>query len=286
MGKKCIFPVFLVLALILSACGGGSAINTISGNTQIPLSYPQLTTPSGSACMGVADPDVLGAMVFETAQPLNSKPWGCLIVNAAEKQPVFDGQRSARFEVRPSDCSASGSFNDCTNDRSRHEINETSVGPTQGQIITWEEKIFIPTQPRFRPRGGNIMFLTQINYMDSSNYGTLAYLEVAQDGALMIRTHIGMTFNILNQYVVHRDPIDKWIKFKFEVKSTILSDGYLKVYVNDQLVVDENRQTLPTATAVNMLKIGIYNAFKSQAAEAFDTQIVYFDGLTKVVKPF
>lgn len=278
----------LALAALLSACGGGGSgvTNTTSGGTQNAFSYPLLTTPSGSTCVGVSAPDVFGSMVFETAQPINAKSWGCLLVESADKQAVFDGHQSARFEVRPGDCSANSGFNDCVNDRSRHEINESGIGPTQGQIITWEERIFIPSQPRFRPKGGNIMFLSQINFIDSANYGTVAYIEVAQDGSLMIRTHVGMTFNILNQYVVHRNPVDKWVKFKFEVKSTAQPDGYLKVYVDDQLVVDETRQTLPTPTSVNWLKMGIYNAFKSQATEAYDTQIVYYDGLSKVVKPF
>lgn len=267
-------------ALTLTGCGGGS------GGTQSPLYFPLLTTPNGSSCEGNVGTDVFATMEFATAQPINAKTWGCLIVEAADKQPVFDGHQSARFEVRPNDCSANSGFNDCLNDRSRHEINESGIGPTQGQTITWEERIFIPSQPRFRPSGRNIMFLTQINFTDSSNYGTLAYIEVRQDGALMIRTHVGLTWTILNQYVVHQNPVDKWVKFKFEVKSTSQPDGYLKVYVDDQLVVDETRQTLPTPTSVNWLKIGIYNAFKSQAIEPYENQVVYYDGLSKSAMPF
>jgi hypothetical protein len=130
------------------------------------------------------------------------------------------------------------------------------------------------------------MFLSQINFSDKDNYGTIAYIEVAQDGSLMIRTHVGLTFNILNQYLVSQNPVDRWVKFKFQVKSTSQPDGYLKVYVDDQLLVDETRQTLPTPTSVNRLKIGIYNSFKSRATESYDTQIIYYDGLSKVVKKF
>lgn len=242
-----------------------------------------LQTPNGLTCAS-SNADVFGTMAFETSQPIRAKPWGCLVVNAADQQPTWDGHQAVRFEVRPSDCSASSSFDDCANDRSRHEINEAGIGPTQGQILTWEERIFIPSQPKFRPKGGNIMFLTQINFIDDSHYGTVAYIEVAPDGALMIRTHVDLTFNILRKYVVHKNPTDKWVKFKFEVKSTSQPDGYLKVYVDDQLVVDEVRPTLPTPTSVNFLKLGIYNAFKSQAIEPYGTQIVYFDGLSKTVK--
>lgn len=280
--------IFLSLVIVcLVSCGGGGAVTGVGSNgSQNTIYYPLLTTPDGTACVGVAADDIFGSMLFETAQPINAKSWGCLLVNAAGKQPVFDGRQSARFEVRPDDCSANSGFNDCINDRSRHEINESGTNSTQGQIITWEERIFIPKQPRFRPQGRNALFITQINYIDSVNYGTVAYIEVAQDGALMIRTHLGMTFNIFKQYLAHANPVDKWVKFKFEVKSTAMQDGYLKVYVDDQLVVDETRQTLPTPTSSNWLKIGIYNAFKSQATEAYDTQVVYYDGLVKTVRPF
>lgn len=225
-------------------------------------------------------------MVFETAQPINAKPWGCLLVDAADSQPVLEGGQSLRFEVRPDDCSANSGFNDCQNDRSRHEINEAGVGATEGKVLTWEENIFIPTQPRFRPQGGNIMFLTQINFVDSTNYGTLAYVEVAQNGSLMIRTHVGLTFQIAKQYVVYPNPADKWIKFKFVVKSTAKPDGYVQVFVDDQLMVHETRQTLPSSTAVNWLKIGIYNAYKSAAVEPYETQVVYYGKLKKTVASF
>lgn len=285
MNMKSILSSFVLVCLV--SCGGGGPVSGVGSNgSQSATTYPLLATPEGTACSGIEADDVFGSMRFETAHPINAKPWGCLLVNASQKQPVFDGRQSARFEVRPDDCSGNSGFNDCVNDRSRHEINESGISPTQGQLITWEERIFIPAHPRFRPQGRNAMFITQINYVDSVNYGTLAFIEVAQDGALMIRTHLGMTFNIFKQYLAHPNPVDQWVKFKFEVKSTAMPDGYLKVYVNDQLIVDETRQTLPTPSSSNWLKIGIYNSFKSQATEAYETQVVYYDGLVKTVRPF
>lgn len=279
--------VAVAAAVLLTACGGGGGGG---GGTlmQVPVTPPapttNLATPNGTTCTGVNQPDVFGTMTFETSQPINATQYGCLVVSAADKQPTFDGTLAARFEVRANDCSASSSFNDCTNDRSRHEINETGVGSTEGQTITWEERVYVPSQPRFRPNGQNIMFLTQINYIDNNNYGTLAYLEVGQSGEFLIRTHVGLTFTILKKYLIKQNPYDKWTHLKFEVKSTAKQDGYLKVYVDGQLVVDETRQTLPTSSSTNWLKLGIYNAFKSAAAEPYDTQVVYFDGLSKSVR--
>ena len=246
--------------------------------------FQVLNTPLGNPCVNVSEVDVLGPMQFETSQSINAKSYGCLIVNSSDSQPAFDGKRSARFEVRPGDCSANTGWDDCPNDRSRHEINESNIGPTQGQVISWDTRVFVPAQPRFRPSGKNIMFLTQINYSDNNNYGTVAFLEVGENNELIIRTHVGLSFQILKKYVVAQNPVNRWVKVRYEIKSSANADGYLKVYVDDALAVDEQRVTLPTSLSKNFLKIGIYNAYKSMASEAYDTQVVYFDGLTKTVK--
>jgi hypothetical protein len=259
-------------------------IISVQGRNAVSSEGSATATPSGTICSEVSDADVFGAMMFETSQPIRAKPWGCLIVSATNNQPVFDGQRSARFEVRLGDCSASSSWDDCTNDRSRHEINETGISATQGQVITWEERVYVPSQARFRPNGGNIMFLTQINYRDNFNYGSLASLEVADNGDFLIRTHTGFNSTILAKVPAAQNPFNRWVPMKFEVKSTTASDGYIKVWADGKLVVNQTRATLPTATAVNWLKVGIYNAFLSQAREPYDTQVVYFDSFKKTIQ--
>jgi len=228
---------------------------------------------------------VFGGEVFETSHPIQAKSHGCLIVNSTDKQPVFDGLRSARFEVRPEDCNASVSFNDCTNDRSRHEINEKEGSSTSGQLLTWEENIYIPKQTRFRPKGKNALFITQINFKNRTDYGTLAYLEIGENGELMVTTHNDFTWVVKKKQVIANSfPVDTWTNIKFEVLSTPQSNGYLRVYLNGKLVVEENRPTLPSNEYSNLLKFGIYNSFKSLASETYATQVIYFDGVKKTVR--
>jgi hypothetical protein len=294
--------VALTVCATLTACGGGgstsssSPIVTIPTTTTPPPAPPPppppppppvdlIATPAGTSCVSERDQDVFGGEVFETSHPIQAKSHGCLIVNSTDKQPVFDGLRSARFEVRPEDCNASVSFNDCTNDRSRHEINEKEGSSTSGQLLTWEENIYIPKQTRFRPKGKNALFITQINFKNRTDYGTLAYLEIGENGELLVRTHNDFTFDIKTLHVIANSfPVDTWTNIKFEVLSTTQSNGYLRVYLNGKLVVEENRPTLPTAESSNMLKMGIYNAFKSRATEAYATQVMYFDGVKKSVR--
>ena len=240
-----------------------------------------LETPAGTSCAGVDVPDVFSTVRFATSHPIRVTAYGCLVVDAADGLPVLDGTQSARFEVRPEDCTASASFDDCTNDRSRHEIQESFVGSTEGQTLVYDTHVYIPSQPRFRPVGDNLLFLTQINYGDPDSYGTVAYLEVGQAGELMIRTHQGLGWDVHEQYVVATNPVDRWVNVRYEIKSTAGSDGFLKVYVDGDLRVDEVRQTLPTPVGANTIKFGIYNAFKSDAEEAYETQVVFFDGIAK-----
>lgn len=240
-----------------------------------------LDTPAGTSCTGVDVPDVFSTVRFDTSHPIRASAYGCLIVDAADGLPVLDGTQSARFEVRPGDCTASAAFDDCTNDRSRHEIQESHVGSTEGQTLVYDTHVYIPPQPRFRPVGDNLLFLTQINYGDPDSYGTVAYLEVGQGGELIIRTHQGLGWDVREQYVVATNPVGRWVNVRYEIKSTAGPDGFLKVYVDGDLRVDEVRQTLSTPVGANTIKVGIYNAFKSDAKEEYDTQVVFFDGIAK-----
>jgi hypothetical protein len=292
----------ILALLLLSACGGGGSTSsptviTVPTFTTAPTPSPPpppplpppvdlIATPAGTSCVTERDPDVFG-VAFDTVNTVQSQSHGCIIVNSTDKQPVFDGLRSARFEVRPEDCGASVSFNDCTNDRSRHEISEKEGASTSGQVITWEENIYIPKQTRFRPKGNgnNALFITQINFKNKADYGTIAYLEIGQNGELIVSTHIDFTWIVKKKHIIANSfPVDTWTNIKFEVLSTAQSNGYIRVYLNGKLVVEENRPTLPTAEHSNMMRFGIYNAFKSLATEPYTTQVIYFDGVKKSVR--
>jgi hypothetical protein len=276
----------LCLVALLAGCGGGGGgddtVTTVPGPVDATLTGV-MVTPTGAPCTDTSI-DATGGLRFETSAPRGAQAYGCLAVDAAAAQPVFDGTQSLRFEVRPGDCSANDfGYSDCPNDRSRHEINESSRPGTQGKLVVYEMRVFVPAQPRLFPQGGNVLFLTQINFTQDDLYGTTAYLEVGRSGELLVRTHVGFTWDILKQHVVHANPVDRWVHVRFEIKSTAQPDGYIKVYVDGVLKVDEVRATLPNASAGHSLRLGIYNAFLSRASEPYRTQVVYFDGIKKQV---
>ena len=293
------------MALItLAACGGGGGSDSSSSTSSstAPASTINLATPAGTTCGTVnnalrqpiaANSDVFGNLAFWVSSVIGSKSWSCLIVNKSDGQPVFDGTQSVRFEVRPGDCTAPDytSISDCVNDRSRSEIDtsdgNSGVHPpsTQGQIITYEYRVYIPTQPLIRPAGSSVlMVLTQLRNTHTSD--ALAYLCVDAAGGLYLQTHEGFSFIASQKVTIDTKPQDKWIKIKYVVKSTSASDGYVKIYVNDALVINETRATLPDADQTQMLKIGIYNSYLSAAAQPWQTQVVYFDGISTTVQNF
>ena len=228
------------------------------------------------------------------SQPINASSWGCLIVDKANNQPVYSGAQSVRFEVRPGDCNASTSFNDCVNDRSRWEIFQNRGKSTLGEIITYEYAIYIPAQALIQPPpksgGYPLTVLTQINWqcatnnpcssLGSNGYGALAFLKIDYTGTLSLQTHQDFTW-VPNQIVaVDSNPYNKWIKLRYVIKSTDNSDGYIQIYVNDKLIINETRATLPNSGASDTLKLGIYNSYISSAAQPWQTQVVYFDGFS------
>jgi len=291
-----------ILALItLAACGGGgdsgSSSSSASSSTT-PASTISLATPPGTPCItSTKSTDVFGNTNYSVSQPIKASTWGCMLVNKSDGQPVFDGTQSVRFEIRPGDCNASNSFDDCANDRSRWELmsNGTTAASTQGQIITYQYYVYLPTQPLIRPatRAGasNTVetLITQLNWYSRTGTGhtILAGLYVSEGGGLFIRTNQAFTYTSNQQVSIDdSNPYNKWIKLTYVIKSTTAADGYIRVYANDKLVINETRATLPDSDSTTLLKIGFYNSYLSAAAQPWQTQVVYFDGISTTVTNF
>jgi len=254
-------------------------------------------TPAGTDCsQSFANTSVFGNVSFQVSQPIGVQPWNCLVVNSSKLVPTYTGNQSVRIEVRPGDCSATGpSYTDCGNDRSRYELLALPKQATQGQILTYNYYIYLPAQPLIRPaqRPGAVstpeMFVSQINWMNlaGTSYGTLVFLAVDASGALILVPQVGFAFVNDVPVTVDSHPANKWIKLTYAIKSTSGSDGYLRVYANDALILNQTRATLPAAADYrNDLKVGIYNAFLSSAATPYDTQVIFFDDFSTSAQNF
>lgn len=273
--------LYILLILTIFACQKEELVAV--NNAPVAPSIP--TEASGTSCVGISNADVYSTLKFKNTNTDGIKKYGCLLVNKLDKYPVFDGNESIRFEVRNCDCSWNATFNDCENDRSRHEIQEEDTPQFTNQVITYTTHVFIPFQNNFRPKGGNLMVLSQVNYMDQNNvFGALTYLVVEENNVLLIRTHKGFSWDWNQNYTITKNPFDKWYEIKYEVKVSSKDDGYIKVFVDNTLLFQENRPTIPTDKGTVGLKFGIYNSFKARATEPYGTQVVFMDAFAKTVK--
>ena len=301
-------PLIVILSVLLISCGGGGDSSISSSGSTTPASTMNLATPAGTACTGsFSNRDAFGNVKFQLGG--GSSAWGCLVVDQANNQPTYFGAQSVRFEVREGDCDATHTFisgsdlkaTDCSTSRSRYEIYEISGNSTEGKTITYEYSIYVPTQPLIQPttaKGASSTpqtVLTQINWqckailcptLGSNGYGALVFLKIDYTGALYLQTFKDFTW-VPNQVIaIDTKPQDKWVKLKYVIKSTAAADGLVGVYVNDKLVINEARATLPNSSSTDALKFGIYNSSLSSAAQPWQTQVVYFDGISTSVTNF
>jgi len=295
--KYCLL-IFVLISL--AACGGGGDSSSSTPSSTTPAPTINLTTPARIPCLNSThSTDVFGNTNYRVSQAIKASTWGCMLVNKSDGQPVLDGNQSVRFEIRPGDCNASNSYDDCVNNRSRWELmsNGTQDNSTQGQIITYQYYVYIPTQPLIRPATrpgvqGNdtvMTMLTQLNWYNrtGSDHSILAGLYVDEVGGLFIRTNKDFDQLVTGQRVtIDSSPYNKWIKMTYVIKSTTAADGYIKIYANDKLITNETRATLPDLNSTTLLKIGIYNGSLSFSAQPWQTQVVYFDGISTTVQNF
>jgi hypothetical protein len=272
----------LMLLIVISSCKKediGTHIDVLIEKTKDSV--------IGYSCSDTTNYDVFNGIKFLNVNTYGNKSYGALIVNKKDGYPVYDGNESSRFEVRDGDCGWNDGFSDCQTDRSRSEIYANDFENYKlDKIVTYVTHIYIPKQPKFRPLGSsNLLVMNQINYLDSLGkvFGALVYLVMEQNNILLIRTHKDFTWIGLHDYTITNMPFDKWITLKYEIKMSNNESGYIKVYVDENLLVYENRPTIPSKTGLINLKIGIYNSLRSSAKESYDTQIVYIDGVSKTI---
>ena len=296
--KYCL-SIFVLITL--AACGGGGDSGSSSTSTT-PASKISLATPAGTSCLtSTKNTDVFGSTNYIVFQTINASTWGCLLVNKSDGQPVFDGNQSVRFEVRPGDCNANSGWSDCANDRSRWELqsDDHKWASTQGKIITYQYYVYVPYQPQILPptrtdvrdRTASTL-LSQLNWYSRTNKDTttghsiMAGLYVNESGGFYVLTNKDFGYTPNQKILIDANPYDKWIKMTYVVKSTTAADGYIKIYANDKLVVDETRATLPDTDCTTLIRIGFYNTFLSVTSLAWQTQVAYYDGLSTTVQNF
>jgi hypothetical protein len=242
----------------------------------------------GYRCADTLNYDVFNGIRFVDNNTYGNKPYGSLIVNKNDGFRVFDGSESSRFEVKTGDCGGGGGYDDCSTNRSRSEIREDWVNPltVYGKIITYTENVYIPKQKNFKPTKDGLLVLSQVHWDGGDGtVGSLTYLVMGGNDNLLVRTHKDFSWIGLNDYTISTNPYDKWFTIKYEIKVSNKVDGYLKVFVNNNLLFVENRPTVTNMDKCSIqLKLGIYNTFVNNNLPTQNYgQILYIDGVSKTV---
>jgi len=248
--------------------------------------------------------DVFNQIEFSTVNTVGNKNYNCLIVNSRNGHPVLDGEESARFELRPElgDCGYTpNGFSDCETNRSRHEIYENWIPEYKniiGKKVTYEFSTYIPSTEYFSPNpsGKPLTVLGQVfsqsegdntvnDAINSQSCDAKALLYfVMEENTLKYLTHKPFTWVQNDRVTIDKNPFDKWINFKIEIYVSKGNDGYIKLFVNNELFDEDKRPTMCSTgnTSLN-LKLGIYNSFIQNKSKPFLKQVVYYDRIKRKI---
>jgi len=199
----------------------------------------------------------------------NFKEYGACIVGAPNGHPTRLGSQSLRFEVKTGDCGWTDGWNDCRQDRARHELSGTAQGdgdywyhwslylPNEFQII-YPAKLALG---QFHQKNGHVVWMFQNHtggyYLDSQLSGRTDYLV-----------------KLLSQDQM----AGKWNDILVHVKWTHRDDGFFTVWVNGSRVHTHNGATKSQGRRVYQ-KLGVYQSFLSRykGASPVPGQTAYFD---------
>ena len=248
--------------------------------------------------------DVFNQIEFSTVNTVGNKNYNCLIVNSNNGHPVLDGEESARFELRTElgDCGYTpNGLSDCETNRSRHEIFENWIPEYDniiGKKVTYEFSIYIPSTEYFSPNpsGKPLTVLGQVfsqsegdntvnDEINSQSCDSKALLYFVMEGnTLKYLTHKPFTWMQNDRVIIDENPFDKWMNFKIEINVSTGDDGYIKLFVNNELFNEDNRQTMCSTgnTSLN-LKLGIYNSYIQEKSMPFLKQVVYYDRIKRTI---
>ena len=209
------------------------------------------------------------------------KAYGFQIVSEKEGHPVRLGSKSIKFEVRPGDCGRNDDWNDCENDRERHELSQLGNYQRNGDENWYAWSIFVPKDTvsiwptkvhlgQFHQKKNNVIWL-----FSWTPDGYIVDNQVPGKGYTREFRRIAPTEEFLG----------RWVDITIHAKWSSGSTGLFEVYVDHAKRYEHSGQTIAQGDT-SFFKFGIYRSFLSRykAAQGVDkvpTQIIYYDELRK-----
>ena len=168
----------------------------------------------------------------------HKKKYSLKLVNSKDGHPVRSGKKSYRFEVRYGDCGYKPGESDCKKDRQRTELQVKKL--QKGKKDYWySTSIYLPedyqsvapvrtTFAQLYEKGWKPIFMVT----DRSG----EWLEI---GRMWSGEYVEM-----KKGIKINDMKGKWTDILINARFSREEDGYLKVWINDKLIMVEEHQTL------------------------------------------
>ena len=275
---------FWLLVLLVAMCVscGSQTERTENGMKRhlspgIPCS--EIIAEQGSISASTHDGDLVSGWEFVLKHPIGFAAHGCQIVSSEQGHPTRSGRYSIKFEVRDGDCNRNDGWDDCSTDRSRHEITQGGFGGRQhqyeGDEYWYSWSMSMPAIPL--KTGDAITFLGQFHSDNAARF----YIEDFSKG-------LGYRFNdadydIIEQGVLIQNSVSRsrWIDVVIHARWSSTEQGFIHVFIDGESKRYLSGPNMDGATRV-YFDFGIYNAFVSECnCDTMPTQIVYFDDVRR-----
>lgn len=218
--------------------------------------------------------DTTSGWSLKKSLPAKFKDYGYRVVFKADGHPVRAGERSIRFEVRAGDCSWSSGWNDCENDRERHEMMSTDRWSGGEEWYHWS--IYLPADfPIIYP------VKTALGQFHQHSDHVVWMFQNGQGGYQVDNQTTGKTTK-LTPILLDMDMRGKWSDILIHARWTDKADGFFRVYVNGE-TKPRHSWSGPTRKPGRKVyfKFGVYRSFMSRRDGPEPTQIVYFDEVNR-----
>lgn len=212
------------------------------------------------------------------------KKHGFKIVSSPE--PVRLGTKAIKFEVRPGDCGNNGGWDDCKNDRERHELSQIKNFQKHGDNHWYAWSIYFPAD--IEPIYPTKMHLGQFHQVKNNVLFLLSWKPLGNSGGYIVDNQSpGNGRTIQTETIVPTIGDEsglslkgRWIDILIHAKWSHNTDGFFRVYADHELKYNWDGQTIARGDRSHF-KFGIYRSFISRYFDSDGsgppTQTIYYD---------
>jgi hypothetical protein len=241
-------------------CGGSASTSSNTFEMQNPDKYcSSVILPNDVA----SDKKYTVCLFDKTAL----KEHGLQVVDKKDGHPVRAGSKSMRFELRDGDCNdpAPPAWNDCKTDRERFELSGRDMLDGEEGWYAWS--IFIPKDYVDMETGAND--LGQFNLEPGEDPDPCCVFTInKKKGGYVLEmnvlksnkwTHKSVALNLSDE-----EMSGNWSDFIINFKWSKKDDGFIKLWLNNELVYEHSGQNFSKDTKFTYFKFGIYRSALSR----------------------